>query len=73
MKDLYIQVKKTMSRIKTVIKSSFTNAEGLFFYKWYKGSNNPIRLDTVTVADPNDSGVTTLLTFGATIIRTMFW
>ena len=55
------------------VKSNFNDNNVNFVYKRYEKLNVPVQLDTVMVADPKDSGVTTLLTIKATIMRAVFW
>ena len=71
-KEMSIPVKKTMSKVKSIVKSNSSNTKTKFTYKAYQGGNDPVRLDTVVGADPNDSGIIAPLTIGLLIMQVNF-
>ena len=71
-KATFEQVKKTMSRIKSIVKSNFKDAKVQFNYKARKDGYNPERLESIPHTDPNNSGMLALLTFVSVIQRVRF-
>ena len=63
----------TTSRLKALVKSNYVGCSVTFDYKNYRDSKDPVRLPTVTVSEPNDSGMVSLLTISTTMMRINFW
>ena len=70
---MYQHVKQVANKTKALVKSSFDCQKTGFTYKRNKDPVHPVRLETITVTNPNDSGIISLLTVAALINRTTFW
>ena len=69
---MFIQMRMTTSKLKTLVKSNYTNGSVTFTYKSYKEAKDSVRLTTVTVSEPNGSGIVFLLTISTTMMRINF-
>ena len=71
--NMYQHIKKVADKTKALVKSSFNCQKTGFAYKRNdKDPVDPVRLETVTVTDPNNSRIVALLTIGVLVNRTAF-
>ena len=70
---IFTQARNILGNIKQMVKSNFTQHNLKVSYKHYpKGTDRPVRLESLLMVDPNDSGISSLLTVAAMIMRINF-
>ena len=68
------KVKAILGHVKQMVKFNLSQHQVRAPYKQYsKGNDNPVRMDSLLMTEPNDSGIAALLTTAAVINRIGFW
>ena len=66
------QAKIVLGNIKQMVMSNFKHHQSKVSYKHYPKGNEPVRMESLLMVDPNDSGISSLLTVAAMIMRVNF-
>ena len=71
---MFQKVKAILGHMKQMVKFNLSQHQVKAPYKQYsKGTDNPVRMDSLLMTEPNDSGIAALLTAAAVINRIGFW